>query len=116
MPSRPWRVPSVWCLQCGAGGRRRPAAKSEGIQEGHELPLLTLGQSHLKALIVKIDGLEQRRCRSVVKVGCAGGQVPQDGTLDPVEVTAMSGDERLAGIGGVEGFGLAGIEGVRATG
>lgn len=43
-----------------------------------------------------------------MEIGGARGQAPQDGALDAVDVAAQASDQRLAGIGGVNGVGSSG--------
>jgi hypothetical protein len=85
---------------------------SKRVQEGNQVLLLLLSQIHLETLIVEIDELVQICGRTVVKIVRARGESAENRTVAPIEVTAQSRDQRLAGIGCIEGFLLSGIEGI----
>src|SRR5580692_9980209 len=88
---------------------------SEGIEEGDQVLLLFRRQPHLKALVVEVHELGEVCGRAIVEVGRTRGEAAQDRALAAVEVAALSGDQRLARIGGVEGLRLPGAEGVGAA-
>src|SRR5882672_3003083 len=101
---------------CARLTRRSTAMASQRIEKRHQLVFLSLGQYHLKPQIVKIDQFMQVSRGAVVKKGCACRQGTEDGPLDAIEIGTIARYERLAWIGGVEGFGLATAEGIRAAG
>jgi len=71
---------------------------------------------HLESLIVKIHQLAQVCRGAVVEIRSARRETAQDGSFHAIEVGAISCDEPLARIGGVEGFQLTLVERIRATG
>src|SRR6185437_6946121 len=99
--------------------RPRPSQRSSRPLERREkcgqIRLLLRCQRHLEALVVEVDHLRQIRSRAVVEVGSTGGEPTQDRSLDAIEVTAFTGDQRPAGIARVERGGACRIGRIRTA-
>jgi len=74
-------------------------AASQRFQERYEVVFVLPGQIQVEARVVKIDGIHERRCGTVVEIGRAAGKPSQDWTFEFADVGALAGDHGAADVG-----------------
>ncbi len=73
---------------------------SECVHEVDEIMLFQLGQPNVESVVVEVHDLQQRRSRTIVEIRLVRRQRAQARNGNLADVTALSGDQGLAGIVG----------------
>src|SRR6185369_9295264 len=75
---------------CKYESYHRSGVRSECTQKIYQVLLLLIRQLKREALVIEMHYVEKRPCSAIVKIRCAGGKPPQDGTFQFADIAALA--------------------------